>query len=158
MRLAQLVGMVSSGFIYITWLLYISTSILELNKWYFKSNQLIFNSIQFYSILIWFIGNLIQLILFCFADSRSQSLTLRNSKFYKNKSPEIDSSFINQMCFWWFNPIPIIGAKKPLLIEDLFELNSDYLSANLIPLWIKYWLPVYQRMFYPSSIFFRKSN
>ncbi|KAK0395659.1 hypothetical protein QR680_001380 [Steinernema hermaphroditum] len=75
-------------------------------------------------------------LLFCFADPRSE-----DSEAKKKNAPELDSSFISRLTLWWFNAIPLLGARKDLEVEDLFELNDGSTSEHLTPLWDKYWIP-----------------
>jgi hypothetical protein len=51
----------------------------------------------------------------------------------------MDSSFLNRQTLWWFNPIPAKGIKKPLVIDDLFELNDISQSRYLVPKWHQLW-------------------
>uniref|UniRef100_A0A914RTM4 ABC transmembrane type-1 domain-containing protein n=1 Tax=Parascaris equorum TaxID=6256 RepID=A0A914RTM4_PAREQ len=71
-------------------------------------------------------------------------MTIGVAKF-QNRSPELDSSFLNRLTLWWFNPIPIVGARKDLELEDLFQLNEGNTSAYLIPRWEALWLPAMQK-------------
>jgi hypothetical protein len=38
-----------------------------------------------------------------------------------------------------FNPIPAKGIKKPLNVDDLFELNESSRSQYLLPKWHRLW-------------------
>lgn len=86
---------------------------------------------------IWFLAILLQTIAQCFADKRKRSA----EKQFHNRSPELESSYFNRLFLWWFNHIPIIGSKKDLTIDDLFELNKENKSEFLTTLWDYYWTP-----------------
>jgi hypothetical protein len=58
-----------------------------------------------------------------------------------NVSPELDSSYFNRLFLWWFNHVPVMGSKKDLTVDDLFELNKENKSEFLNALWEKYWTP-----------------
>ncbi|XP_027699446.1 multidrug resistance-associated protein 1-like [Vombatus ursinus] len=57
----------------------------------------------------------------------------------KKCSPEKHASFISKMTYSWFNSIIILGYKKPLEREDLFELNDSDSSYNVCPIFEKQW-------------------
>ncbi|KAI1704939.1 ABC transporter transmembrane region domain-containing protein [Ditylenchus destructor] len=143
MRLARQNGWVSSGILFNTWLLHTICAGPELYGWYLRltsnnsaSNAESISIFRFITFLIWFIGVAAQTFLFAFADKRSEEEKLKSES-----SPELDSSFLNRLFLWWFNPLPMAGAKKDLTIEDLFELNRGSRSEYLVPLWDHYWNP-----------------
>ncbi|XP_072470803.1 multidrug resistance-associated protein 1-like isoform X5 [Notamacropus eugenii] len=57
----------------------------------------------------------------------------------KKCSPEKHVSFISKMTYSWFNSVIILGYKKPLEREDLFELNDSDSSYNVCPIFEKQW-------------------
>lgn len=145
MQKSQYAGLVSSGILHNTWILHFLCTIPELFSWYFKfSSQESQNIciICFVAFFIWFIGIGVQVFLFCFADARSYDETITLNRF-----PEINSSFINRQLLWWFNPIAIIGAKRALDLNDLYDLNYGSSSAYLVPLWKRYWEPTIKSIF-----------
>ncbi|XP_057553345.1 multidrug resistance-associated protein 1-like isoform X5 [Hippopotamus amphibius kiboko] len=54
-------------------------------------------------------------------------------------SPEKDASFFSKMTYSWFSRIIILGYKKPLEREDLFELNESDSSYTVCPIFEKQW-------------------
>ncbi|KAM9035583.1 ATP-binding cassette sub-family C member 2-like isoform 2-T2 [Sarcophilus harrisii] len=60
---------------------------------------------------------------------------LRQKKF----NPEKHASFISKITYSWFNSVIILGYKKPLEREDLFELNDNDSSYNVCPIFEKQW-------------------
>ncbi|WKX94652.1 hypothetical protein Q1695_011711 [Nippostrongylus brasiliensis] len=91
--------------------------------------------------LLWYSALIVYVFLMCFADPRTKSEKLRGSV-------EIDSSFFNRLLLWWYNPIPLKGAKKDLEPEDLFDLNEGSTTVFLRKLWESHWDPrmaAYQR-------------
>lgn len=145
MQKAQYAGLVSSGILHNTWILHFFCAIPEFYGWYFKMTTEEYQNIsifRFIAFLIWFIGLALQTCLFCFADARELD-EIRSA----NQSPEIDSSFINRLLLWWFNPIALIGSKKALELDDLYDLNYGSSSAYLVPLWEKYWEPTMKGFF-----------
>jgi hypothetical protein len=95
--------------------------------------------------IIWFLAILGQTIAQCFADKREKSV---EKHFGDNsRSPELESSYLNKLFLWWFNYVPVIGSKKDLTIDDLFELNKENKSEFLTTLWSHYWNPKMERYF-----------
>ncbi|KAK5971311.1 Multi drug resistance-associated protein variant [Trichostrongylus colubriformis] len=84
------------------------------------------------SYLVWYAGVIIYVFVMCFADPRELSEKARGSA-------ELNSSFINRLTLWWFNPVPWKGAHKDLEPEDLFELNEGSTSKYLSELWERHW-------------------
>ncbi|XP_025138146.2 multidrug resistance-associated protein 1 isoform X3 [Bubalus bubalis] len=54
-------------------------------------------------------------------------------------SPEKSASFFSKMTYSWFSRIIILGYKKPLEREDLFELNEGDSSYIVCPVFEKQW-------------------
>ncbi|XP_064352538.1 multidrug resistance-associated protein 1 isoform X2 [Camelus dromedarius] len=54
-------------------------------------------------------------------------------------SPEKNASFFSKMTYSWFSRIIILGYKKPLEREDLFELNESDSSYTVCPIFEKQW-------------------
>ncbi|XP_070453690.1 multidrug resistance-associated protein 1-like isoform X1 [Equus przewalskii] len=54
-------------------------------------------------------------------------------------SPEKSASFFSKMTYSWFSRIIILGYKKPLEREDLFELNESDSSYVICPVFEKQW-------------------
>ncbi|KAM5281161.1 ATP-binding cassette sub-family C member 2-like [Ctenodactylus gundi] len=54
-------------------------------------------------------------------------------------SPEESASFFNKVTFSWFSRIIILGYRKPLEREDLFELNESDSPYVVCPVFEKQW-------------------
>ncbi|XP_043849386.1 multidrug resistance-associated protein 1-like [Dromiciops gliroides] len=63
----------------------------------------------------------------------------KNPEGQEKRSPEKHASFISKMTYSWFNSVVILGYKKPLEREDLFELNDSDSSYNVCPVFEKQW-------------------
>ena len=87
---------------------------------------------------VWWAGCLIQTFLYCFADKRSNK-EVPNS--------ELDSSFLSRLTIEWFTRLPVLGARKDLEAEDLFELNEGNTAAFLERQWDHYWIPSMKSIF-----------
>ncbi|VDD89289.1 unnamed protein product [Enterobius vermicularis] len=79
--------------------------------------------------------------------------SIQHAVYYKNKgrSTELESSFLNRVVLWWFNAVPLLGARKDLEVDDLYQLNRGNSSAYLVPKWEKLWNPAVQAFI--SSLF-----
>ncbi|CAI4229206.1 unnamed protein product [Auanema sp. JU1783] len=97
------------------------------NKGYLDS-ALTITYLAYYPILI------IYTVTLCFADPRSPHEKAQ-------RSIELDCSFINRLTLWWYNPVPFLGAKKSLEIDDIFELNEGSTTPYLTELWNHHWAP-----------------
>uniref|UniRef100_A0A0R3RUJ2 ABC-type glutathione-S-conjugate transporter n=1 Tax=Elaeophora elaphi TaxID=1147741 RepID=A0A0R3RUJ2_9BILA len=103
----------------------------------------------------WYPLVVIQMFLLCFADSRQPFLIEAKKHLdlgteisqetridiFQNLSPELDSSFLNRLSLWWFTKIQLLGARKTLVIDDLYLLNEGNTTAYLFAKWEKLWDP-----------------
>ncbi|EFO19390.1 ABC transporter transmembrane region family protein [Loa loa] len=89
---------------------------------------------------VWYPFVVAQALLFCFADYREPFLI--ETRKQMNLSPELDSSFLNRLSFWWFTTIQLLGARKTLVIDDLYLLNEGNIAEYLSTKWKKLWDPV----------------
>uniref|UniRef100_A0A8R1XNR3 ABC-type glutathione-S-conjugate transporter n=1 Tax=Onchocerca volvulus TaxID=6282 RepID=A0A8R1XNR3_ONCVO len=136
-------GMVTSGILHITFIL---LTLCEFPKCFFEWQKISsfesmqnVDKVQFIVYQLWYSSVVIQTLLFCFADYRKPFLIKRRKQL--NLSPELDSSFLNRLSYWWFTKIPLLGARKTLIIDDLYELNEGTTAAYLSPKWEKQWNP-----------------
>jgi hypothetical protein len=138
---AKQVGLVSSGIIFNTYLIFTISGVPELYEWIQRATD---NSpvppaygrdIGFY---IWWFGCLLQTAFYCFADKRSDK---------ELPNHELDSSFLNRLTLWWFTPLPLAGARKDLEFSDCFELNEGNQSHFLREQWDHYWKPKIEAYF-----------
>ncbi|XP_055543163.1 multidrug resistance-associated protein 1-like [Wyeomyia smithii] len=57
----------------------------------------------------------------------------------KNPSPELNSSFIVKLLFLYFDAFTWRGFRKPLTDDDMYDLNPENTSRELVPPFDKYW-------------------
>ena len=57
----------------------------------------------------------------------------------RQASPEVNANFVSKMFFAWFNGIIYNGWKRHLKADDLYDLNQDDLSRNIVPVWERNW-------------------
>ncbi|CAL1277165.1 unnamed protein product [Larinioides sclopetarius] len=86
---------------------------------------------SFVTRMIYFPILVAELILSCFADIRYRHPP---DKEGRKECPELRASFASKLSFSWFNGMSILGWKRPLRVEDLWDLNpddrTDYISAK----------------------------
>uniref|UniRef100_A0A8C9HUR6 Multidrug resistance-associated protein 1 n=2 Tax=Piliocolobus tephrosceles TaxID=591936 RepID=A0A8C9HUR6_9PRIM len=93
----------------------------------------LFRDITFY---IYFSLVLIQLVLSCFSDrSPLFSETIHDS----NPCPESSASFLSRITFWWITGLIVRGYRQPLEGSDLWSLNKEDTSEQVVPVLVKNW-------------------
>lgn len=105
-------------------------------------DELAWNIYKFVSYMIYFPLIILQLISNCFADKLPQfsqyTHTNISSKSAK-PSPEITSSFLSKIFYAWFEPTMWKGFRNPLTTDNMYDLNPENTSYELLPLFDKYW-------------------
>lgn len=66
-----------------------------------------------------------------------------DSDYTNNKtdypSPEPYAGFIKRILFFWFDPFAWQGYRKSLDVPDIWDINPDDTSNELVPEFDKYW-------------------
>uniref|UniRef100_A0A182M895 ABC-type glutathione-S-conjugate transporter n=1 Tax=Anopheles culicifacies TaxID=139723 RepID=A0A182M895_9DIPT len=57
----------------------------------------------------------------------------------KNPNPELQSSFFSKLLFLYFDAFAWKGFRKPLTMEELYDINPQDTSRELVPPFDKYW-------------------
>lgn len=57
---------------------------------------------------------------------------------YANPSPELKAGALNLFFFQWFSPTTWKGFKRPLTEDDIYDVNPDYASNEVVPEFDKY--------------------
>ncbi|KAL3119041.1 hypothetical protein niasHT_003824 [Heterodera trifolii] len=121
-------GLVTSGVLFNFWLL---LSVCGVSEFAWAIEQLFVqksganSAIVVLSILYYF-AVLLELFLSCFADTPS------NLIYTKKACPEGQVSFLNQITFWWFNGMARLGHRRPLEMDDLWDLLEEDQSEYLL--------------------------
>ncbi|XP_010369173.2 multidrug resistance-associated protein 1 isoform X1 [Rhinopithecus roxellana] len=93
----------------------------------------LFRDITFY---VYFSLVLIELVLSCFSDrSPLFSETIHDS----NPCPESSASFLSRITFWWITGLIVRGYRQPLEGSDLWSLNKEDTSEQVVPVLVKNW-------------------
>lgn len=53
--------------------------------------------------------------------------------------PEETAGFLSRITFVWFDPMIYRSFKKPLATEDLWDMNPEDCSRELVPKFDRYW-------------------
>ncbi|CAB3400919.1 unnamed protein product [Caenorhabditis bovis] len=113
-------GIVTSGVLYLYWLLVVLCGAPEFR-------YVVSDLAQSHLFMFSWILACLQLFFSSFVDTPSAGY------IGKNSCPELNSSFLNQLTFNWFTGLAILGNRKPLEREDLWDLNERDKARNLIP-------------------------
>uniref|UniRef100_A0A8D1ZP89 Multidrug resistance-associated protein 1 n=1 Tax=Sus scrofa TaxID=9823 RepID=A0A8D1ZP89_PIG len=93
----------------------------------------IFRNVTFY---IYFSLVLIQLVLSCVSD---RSPLFSETIHDPNPCPESSASFLSRITFWWITGLMVQGYRQPLEITDLWSLNKEDMSEQVVPVLVKNW-------------------
>ncbi|VDN89059.1 unnamed protein product [Brugia pahangi] len=136
-------GMITSGIIHITLILFV---LCDFPEYFFEWQEISgFMSMQnidkarFLVCHLWYPFVTFQAFLFSFADYRAPFLTEARKQL--NLSPELYSSFLNRLSLWWFTTIQLLGARKTLVTNDLYQLNEGSTAEYLSTKWEELWNP-----------------
>lgn len=125
MRLHHRKGIVSSGCLFIFWLLYSMTFTLHMSLSHAQA------SISFTSEIIKCTIIALMFLLNCFADVKRKQSSLLQTEPLK-LSPENNSSFLNRMFFYWFVEFAWRANKKTIMEDDVWNLNDEHKSQKLL--------------------------
>ncbi|XP_006892781.1 PREDICTED: multidrug resistance-associated protein 1 [Elephantulus edwardii] len=93
----------------------------------------VFRDATFYG---YFLLVLVQLVLSCFSDrSPLFSETINDP----NPCPEAGASFLSRITFWWITGMMVQGYRHPLESSDLWSLNREDTSEQVVPVLVKNW-------------------
>ncbi|XP_045495079.1 multidrug resistance-associated protein 1 isoform X4 [Colias croceus] len=132
-------GMRASGVLFFFWLLLILAGLPQLRSeimnHYERADD---ENVQynFVSYMIYYPMILLMFVLNCFAD-----LPPRDSpyKYEKNQCPESASGFPSRLTFSWFDPLALTGFRRSLTESDLWALNPEDSSKEVVPRFDKFW-------------------
>uniref|UniRef100_A0A8C2SIC2 Multidrug resistance-associated protein 1 n=1 Tax=Capra hircus TaxID=9925 RepID=A0A8C2SIC2_CAPHI len=127
-------GVQSSGIMLTFWLIALLCALAILRSKIMTDAQAdVFRDATFY---IYFSLVLIQLVLSCFSDrSPLFSETINDP----NPCPESSASFLSRITFWWITGMMVQGYRQPLESTDLWSLNKEDTSEQVVPVLVKNW-------------------
>uniref|UniRef100_A0A8B9GD33 Multidrug resistance-associated protein 1 n=1 Tax=Amazona collaria TaxID=241587 RepID=A0A8B9GD33_9PSIT len=131
-------GVQSSGVMMIFWLISLTcAAVVFRSKIKYALNRgAEVDAFRYATFCIYFILLLVQLILCCFPE--------RPPLFSEtNPCPEFSTSFLSRITFWWITGLMIQGYRRPLEAKDLWSLNKEDKSEEIVPglarNWAKEW-------------------
>ena len=83
----------------------------------------------------------IQMVLSCLSEDNLMKLVYEKEGVTK-PIPELSASVPSLLTFWWVNPMIILGYKRPLKIDDLYELRHENQTLSCYNQLTKYWNPL----------------
>lgn len=108
----------------------------EINN-YAASDNLTWEDFQFVSYMIYFPLILISLGLNFVAD---RPPTYCSYESLDKPSPGLSASFPSKLFFGYFDKFAWTGYRKPLEMNDIWDLNPENTSSVLVPKFYKYWI------------------
>ncbi|NXM27118.1 MRP3 protein, partial [Oxyruncus cristatus] len=134
----RLRGVQSSGVLIIFWFLSVLCAVGPfLSKIMTTTAQGHVNErFRFTTFYIYFALVIVELILSCFKEKPPFFSPVNTDT---NPCPELNSGFLSRLTFWWFTSMAIHGYKRPLEEKDLWSLNEDDTSKNIVQQLSKEW-------------------
>ncbi|XP_058820116.1 multidrug resistance-associated protein 1-like [Topomyia yanbarensis] len=139
-------GIRSSGTIFIFWFLKAFFGIIQMrteallhadrNTPIGSSGDIIFDEYQFVSYTLQYSFICLILLMEILPD---QAPRYSDYPKMKNPSPELKSSFFIKLLYLYFDSFTWRGFRKPLTDEDMYDLNPDDTSREVVPPFDKYW-------------------
>ncbi|NXI19483.1 MRP1 protein, partial [Irena cyanogastra] len=98
------------------------------------------DAFRYATFCIYFVLVLVELILCCFPEQPPLFSETVNDP---NPCPEFSASFLSRITFWWITGLMIQGYRNPLEAKDLWSLNKEDKSEEIVPglarNWAKEW-------------------
>lgn len=131
----------TSGLLFLFWLLFLILSIPRLRteiRLSGEEDEKVFEDehFNFISFIIFFVTNILIVILNCFADQRPAQMRYEMGD---SPCPELSAGFPSKLFFLWFDSFIWQGFKRPLENSDLWNMNPEDTSAEVTPRFLKYW-------------------
>ncbi|KAK0425344.1 hypothetical protein QR680_009152 [Steinernema hermaphroditum] len=126
-------GVLTSGVLFVFWLLLAVCGVPEFRKVLEVVGQDILSHPRLFLFGVHYIICCVQLSLSCFADK------LHDRAHSEKESPELHSSFLNQITFQWFDQLTWKGFRRPLSTDDLWNLSESDRSASTVAAFDVHW-------------------
>ncbi|KAL0880786.1 hypothetical protein ABMA27_001981 [Loxostege sticticalis] len=132
-------GMRASGVLFFFWLLLIIAGLPQLrSEIVLHSEKADDENVQynFVSYMVYYPLVVLMFVLNCFADLPPRDTPYT---YEKNQCPESASGFPSRLTFSWFDPLALTGFRRTLTENDLWSLNPQDSSKEVVPKFDKYW-------------------
>lgn len=125
----------SSGLLFTFWVLLAFCSIAQLRWEVINYNSGNFDPLnwagyRFISYVIFYTIVSIMLVLNLFSDKAPRHTTYPAAS---NPSPEVAASAVNRAFFFFFDPTAWKGWRRPLTEKNIFDINPENASSELVP-------------------------
>ncbi|NXR46089.1 MRP1 protein, partial [Hippolais icterina] len=137
----RLKGVQSSGVMTIFWFIsLLCATVIFISKMKHALNMGADDAFRYSTFCIYFVLVLVELILCCFPEQPPLFSETVNDP---NPCPEFSASFLSRVTFWWITGLMIKGYRSPLEAKDLWSLNKEDKSEEVVPglarNWAKEW-------------------
>ncbi|XP_064415228.1 multidrug resistance-associated protein 1 isoform X2 [Latimeria chalumnae] len=131
-------GIQSSGILMIFWLtaLICATVTFRSKIIYALQKDADVDVSRYVTFYVYYMLLLVQLVLSCLTD---QPPLFSEEVKDENPCPEYSTSFLSRITFWWITGMMIQGYKQPLEAKDMWSLNKEDTSAQVVPLLDRQW-------------------
>ncbi|XP_061382589.1 multidrug resistance-associated protein 1 isoform X3 [Danaus plexippus] len=132
-------GMRASGVLFFFWFFLILAGLPQLRSEIMMHYELAEDEnvqYNFVSYMIYYPLIILMFILNCFADLPPKESPY---KYNKNQCPESASGFPSRLTFSWFDPLALTGFRRSLVESDLWALNPQDSSKEVVPKFDKFW-------------------
>ncbi|XP_061455661.1 multidrug resistance-associated protein 1-like isoform X1 [Rhineura floridana] len=137
-------GVQSSGVMLLFWLIALLCATITFRSKIIHASSTdsgvdVFRYITFY---IYYTLVLIQLILSCFSE---RPPLFSETIHVPNPCPESSATFLSKITFWWITGLMVQGYRKPLEAKDLWSLNKEDMSEEVVPGLVRNWAKEYAK-------------
>uniref|UniRef100_A0A8D2LSH2 Multidrug resistance-associated protein 1 n=1 Tax=Varanus komodoensis TaxID=61221 RepID=A0A8D2LSH2_VARKO len=137
-------GVQSSGVLLLFWLLALLCATVTFRSKIMQASLAgaavdIFRYVTF---SIYFTLVLIELILSCLPE---RPPLFSETVHDPNPCPESSASFLSKITFWWITGLLVRGYRKPLELKDLWSLNKEDMSEEVVPGLARNWAKEYTK-------------
>ncbi|XP_055375696.1 multidrug resistance-associated protein 1 isoform X7 [Condylostylus longicornis] len=95
-----------------------------------------YDDYKYVTFMIFFACSIAMLILNCFGDQKPNQTKYPKSE---KECPELAASFLSKVTYQWFDRMAWHGFRKPLELEDLWDLRPVDSSKEVMPVFAKHW-------------------
>ncbi|XP_065540276.1 multidrug resistance-associated protein 1 isoform X5 [Lathamus discolor] len=130
-QLERMVGIQSSGILFIYWLLSFMAAVVMFSSKVQHALERGFLEDSFHHITTYLYASLVlgELVLFCFVDHPPFFSKAVNNP---NQCPEASSSFLSKITYWWFSGLLWKGCQQSLGVDDLWPVRKEESSEEIV--------------------------
>ncbi|XP_076338372.1 multidrug-Resistance like Protein 1 isoform X1 [Tachypleus tridentatus] len=136
----RLRGIISSGILFLFWLILVIASAFTYRSVIIQAldEDSVEDKFDFTINMIYYPLVVASFLLSCFADAKPYHRQFKPVSGEK-ECPEQFTSFLSKLLFSWFTKLAIVGWKRSLVYSDLWSLNHEDKTENVLPIFDKFW-------------------